>query len=135
MGKVIKIRDAQIRTVSMEIKSMTIDDRQVTLALFRQLIEEDLISRAGTLNGLPWGFVNYHPGKCADSKLEHWHIVWQKGDELRRATELQEPRFGPLCSDLIDQWANVSVCVAFEAAPGVRFNEHVEADGPTVCAH
>jgi len=46
MGKVIKIRDAQIRTVKIEIKSMTIDDRQVTLALFRQLVEEDLISGA-----------------------------------------------------------------------------------------
>jgi hypothetical protein len=74
---------------------MTIDDRQVTLALFRQLVEEDLIaSHGGGLNGVPWGWVNYHPDRCADDG-QHRHVVWQKGDELRRATIYRG--FGTFC--------------------------------------
>jgi hypothetical protein len=90
LAKVINIRDAQIKTMAVEIKSMTVSNRQVTLALFRQLVEEDLISYDGTLKGLPWGTVNYCPDKrCSHER--HWHVVWQKGSELRRATVLQKP--------------------------------------------
>lgn len=101
LAKVISIHDAKVKTMSVGIKAMTISDRQVTLALFRQLIEEELIDYyAGTLNGLPWGFVNYCPDNECRCLGTHWHIVWQKGDELRRATvwkelfEVKEPLTG-----------------------------------------
>jgi hypothetical protein len=55
LARVINIRDAQIKTVQVGIKAITISDKQVTLAVFRQLFEEDLIAHDGTLNGLPWG--------------------------------------------------------------------------------
>lgn len=75
---------ATITTAAIEIRTLTIGRKQVTLAVFRQLREEPLIAEDGTLNGVPWGTVNYHPDKCGDAK-EHLHVVWQHGDELRRS--------------------------------------------------
>jgi hypothetical protein len=43
-----------------------------------------LITDDGTLNGVPWGRVNYHSDDCSHLS-DHWHVVWQLGDELRRA--------------------------------------------------
>ncbi len=83
-ARVINIHDAKLKTVSVDIRAMTISDRQVTLAVFRQLFDEPLISDDGRLAGLPWGVVNYHPDGCGWDQ-NHQHIVWQKGNELRRA--------------------------------------------------
>jgi hypothetical protein len=107
MGKVINIQDAKIRTVSIGIQSLTINDKQVTLAVFRQLYEEALISDDGTLNGLPWGIVNYHPDKCADHGSPHMHVVWQKGDELRRSRIERECEFGSFRIREAEIYANV----------------------------
>jgi len=82
---------------------MTINDRQVTLAVFRQLYEQPLISDDGTLNGVPWGLVNYHPDKCADWH-SHLHVVWQKGDELRRAMVFNPPRWDNFECDTADDY-------------------------------
>lgn len=84
MSPQLTVHNAQISTATVEIKTLTITGKQVTLAVFRQLVEEPLIADDGTLNGVPWGRVNYHPDKCADA-AEHWHVVWQKGAELRRS--------------------------------------------------
>jgi hypothetical protein len=97
MQKVINIRDAKIKTTTVEIKSMVVSNRQVTLALFRQLREERLIADDGTLRGVPWGTVNYCPHKCISTP--HWHVVWQKGDELRRATVKCHPPFMNVSDD------------------------------------
>jgi chromosome segregation ATPase len=35
------------------------------------------------LNGIPWGIVNYYWGNNDES--DGYHILWQKGSELRRA--------------------------------------------------
>jgi len=93
MEKVIQIRDAIVKTLKVEIKSLTIGPKQMTLAVFRQLINEPLINiETGELKGIPWGTVHYYPGKCFASDGEnlqefHIHVVWQKGDQLRRACE------------------------------------------------
>jgi len=79
----LTVHNAQISTATVEIKTLTITGKQVTLAVFRQLIDEDLISEDGELQGVPWGTVNYHPDKCDAG--DHLHVVWQKGDKLRRA--------------------------------------------------
>jgi hypothetical protein len=77
--------EATITTATVEIRTLTVTGRQVTLAVFRQLLEERIEDHDGRLRGEPWGTVNYHPGKCADGPA-HLHVVWQLGDELRRAT-------------------------------------------------
>ncbi|MER6975991.1 hypothetical protein [Streptomyces carpinensis] len=91
-GKQLSARNATITTAAVEVKALTISGKQVTLAVFRQLKEEPLIAEDGTLNGEPWGIVNYHPDKCGDAP-EHLHVVWQNGDELRRSA-VQMPSAG-----------------------------------------
>jgi hypothetical protein len=78
----ISVRDAKVKTVAVEVKALTISGKQVTLAVFRQLLKEPLIDlETAELNGIPWGKVNYF---WADDPATHLHIVWQKGEELRR---------------------------------------------------
>lgn len=79
----IAVNEARIRTATVEIKTLAISGKQVTLAVFRQLIAEEAMSLTGKWNGLPWGTVNYHPDGCRDMN-PHTHLVWQKKDELRR---------------------------------------------------
>ncbi|MFL6353356.1 MAG: hypothetical protein ACJ74Z_16110 [Bryobacteraceae bacterium] len=84
------------KPATVELKALMIDGKQMTLSVFRQLQREELIEYySGQLLGVPWGWVNYPPGDCADDKL-HIHAVWQKGSELRRACVDHEPRLPPL---------------------------------------
>jgi len=95
-GKQLTAHNAVITTASVEIKTLTVSGRQVTQALFRQLREEDLIAEDSTLNGVPWGWVNFHPDKC-ENRLgghQHRHIVWQRGEDLLRSQVSVRPRFG-----------------------------------------
>lgn len=87
----LTVHNAEIKTAAVEIRTLTISGKQVTLAVFRQLKNEQLVSPEGTFVGLPWGVINYHPDKCADDS-HHVHVVWQSGIELRRA-RVKEPRF------------------------------------------
>jgi hypothetical protein len=80
----ITTHEASIKTATVEVKALTISGKQVTLSVFRQLPDEDLIDpETGQLTGEPWGRVNYFWGNC--TAAAHLHVVWQKGDELRRA--------------------------------------------------
>lgn len=94
MSMRLKVTEASVHTAQVEVKTLTISGKQVTLAVFRQLLEEPLISGEGHLKGAPWGVVNYHPDKACKHKPsweKHLHVVWQLGDELRRAS-VEEPR-------------------------------------------
>jgi hypothetical protein len=78
--------DVKINTVQIEIKSLTVGRKQLTLSLMRQIIEEDLIDH-DTLQfkGIPWGHVNYFWGSHKDLSFpEYLNIIWQKGKVLRR---------------------------------------------------
>jgi hypothetical protein len=89
MGHAIKVRDAHIKTAAVEIKSLTVSGKQVTMGVFRQLQVEDVIDPwEPQLEGVPWGTVNYFPKPC---EPDHLHVVWQKGDELRRACVFPPP--------------------------------------------
>jgi hypothetical protein len=94
MNRALTVQAAEIRTAAVEIKTLTVSGKQVTLAVFRQLREKPLIAEDGALNGIPWGIVNYHPEKCAYDRPAHWHIVWQDGSELLRSTVAHYPAFG-----------------------------------------
>jgi hypothetical protein len=80
----LTVQNAEIKTATVEVRTLTISGKQVTLAVFRQLVNEDLIDGAGQFRGLPWGTVNYHPDKC-DRAVRHVHVVWQLGTDLRRS--------------------------------------------------
>jgi hypothetical protein len=83
MPTTLTSQNAIVRTATVEIKTMSIGNKQVTLAVFRQLKEELVIDlKTGGLHGVPWGIVNYFWGDC--QTWPHLHVVWQKGTELRR---------------------------------------------------
>jgi hypothetical protein len=92
MSRALTAHAAQITTAAVQINTLTVSGKQVTLAVFRQLREEPLIADDGSLNGVPWGTVNYHPDRCADAP-EHVHVVWQRGVDLLRSS-IQPPIFG-----------------------------------------
>jgi hypothetical protein len=84
MAKQLTVHNATINTAAVEVKTLTISGKQVTLAVFRQLREEQLVADDGSLNGEAWGYVNYHPDKC-DGDPQHLHAVWQRGSDLLRS--------------------------------------------------
>ena len=85
--RILTTDDVTIKTLAIEVKVMKIGNRQVTLAVFRQLPEEPIISPYGVLSGIPWGRVNYHVD-CESLAYKHLHIVWQDGNKLKRAIAL-----------------------------------------------
>lgn len=92
--KQITVHEASIKTAAIAIKTLSIGTKQVTLAVFRQLDERDLIDpNTGELCGLPWGRINYHPDKCAEGR-EHLHVVWQQGESIFRANVKLKPEHG-----------------------------------------
>lgn len=89
-----------IEAATVSINTLRINDKQVTLDLFRQLKEAVLINHDGSLAGSPWGLVNYHQKRC-DKLEEHAHVVWQLDDQLRQDT-IQPPRWEPYGSATCD---------------------------------
>lgn len=82
----LTVHNAELRTATVEIKTLTVSGKQVTLAVFRQLRRAHLVDNDGNLRGEPWGTVNYHPDpQCREEEWPHIHVVWQDGQELRRA--------------------------------------------------
>ena len=115
-------KSAQITTATVEIKAMTVNGKQVTLAVFRQLYNEPLYDPfTWEAAGAPWCRVNYHPDKCDRDTIVHEHVIWQKGDELRRArvdrpsgTLASVPRFDGRYDD------EAAVCLAAGSISNAR---------------
>ncbi|SRR6266702_1961300 len=121
--KSITITDASIKQVSIEVKVIKIDNKQMTLAVFRQLHEEPIIHPdTGELTGLPWGRVNYHIG-CEEQDL-HFHVVWQKGSELRRSLVSL-----PWKNGVSDRWNRLDN-LACALAKGFLFAQIIEGRNP-----
>ncbi len=82
-GSIIATREATVKTLSVEIKSLTVSGKQMTMGLFRQLADGNILDPVSLqLRGVPWGQVNYFWGDC---KPNHLHVIWQEGDGLRRS--------------------------------------------------
>jgi len=91
---------AVVKTASVEIKMITVNNRKMPLNVFRQLISEPVIcSKTGTLNGAPWGFINYFWKNCGGPESEHLHVVWQKDGALRRDCLMDYDPCGPHVPD------------------------------------
>jgi hypothetical protein len=90
----LTVHNAEIATAAVEIRTLTISGKQVTLAVFRQIPEKALYGVVE--DGQIWGFVNYCPGKTCSTWVDGWgdrrdrgphrHVIWQDGQELCRAT-------------------------------------------------
>jgi hypothetical protein len=80
-----QVQNANVRTFSATIKTVQINHKQMTLAVFRQLVNEAIWDTATrTLRGSPWGLVNYFWQDCGSMVEPHMHVVWQNGADLRR---------------------------------------------------
>jgi len=124
----INVSEATIKTATVEIKTMSISGKQVTLAVFRQLIDEPVLAwdadGAATVKGPIWGSINYHPDKseCMALRGEHIHVVWQRGDELRRSAikpswlRVPDEQIYVMEGVESDQWV-----LTYEATTGKRF--------------
>jgi hypothetical protein len=88
-GSVLTSEVANILTTTVSIQVLKVGRKQMTQAVFRQLINEPILSREdGGLQGHCWGRINYH-WDCG-LHAPHLHVVWQKGQELRRSCVLSE---------------------------------------------
>lgn len=113
----LTVHNAEIKTATVEIKTLTVSGKQVTLAVFRQLREAPLIAEDGTLNGTPWGIVNYHPDKCADLPIRHMHVVWQRGSELLRSSVGTNPRWISFRSKKANAYVAAAYCANDHSYP------------------
>jgi hypothetical protein len=52
-----------------------LNGKQVSLAVFRQHQDAELINHDGSLAGQPWRIVNYH-NKACDKLGKHVQVVW-----------------------------------------------------------
>lgn len=96
----ITAQEATIKTASIEVKVLTLNGKQMTLAVFKQLPEEVIVDQnTCSLSGIPWGKVNYHPD-CPKDAGTHLHIVWQKEDRLCRSIVYSNPPSGQRSADL-----------------------------------
>jgi hypothetical protein len=135
MGRVIPLttHNAEIKTATVEIRTLTVTGKQVTLAVFRQLEESPLINHDGSLNGVAWGRVNYCPGKTCPvpDHHPHWHVVWQQGTELRRSAikkEVGTPSIASPSEDMIITALAVgAITGAREWSCGFRLEDALDA--------
>ena len=82
---VISLRDASITTMAVSIRVLQVGQKQMTLAVLKQLSREvimgttDFAGERFKLRGIPWGLVNYA------YDMGGQQLVWQLGDELKRS--------------------------------------------------
>jgi hypothetical protein len=91
MARLLTVHNAELNTASITIRTLQIEGRQVTLAVFRQLPEEYIINFDVTpsLKGVGWGHVNYMVEGSYRYSGRTIHLVWQSGNELRRCLVYQ----------------------------------------------
>ena len=105
-GAVLTAHEAIIQTASIDIQTLRVGKKQVTMGLFRQLPLMSITTYPGTLfQGNPWGYVNYwwdgdgrQSSEYTDKPITATalHIVWQRGERLYRDVVYAEPRFNYL---------------------------------------
>ena len=96
MARALTVQNAEINTASITIRTLQVEGKQVTMGVFRQIPSEEIIVGADepTLQGVGWGHVNYlldDYHKYPDIYGPVIHLVWQKGNDLRR-TILQQKK-------------------------------------------
>jgi hypothetical protein len=82
--KTLRADDASIQERQVTVRVLTIGAKQVTQALYRQLVEEHAINQVtGELKGAIWGWVNLHDKDCGDGV--HRHVIWEGNGQLKRS--------------------------------------------------
>lgn len=94
-----RVKSVSVSTLTISIQTLRFGNRQVTKSAFNQIVDADLFSKDGTLQGEPIGWVNYHPpirvhdvrysswSDCSQNP-PHWHVIWRLSENLLRKTAL-----------------------------------------------
>jgi len=89
----LRTQKASVTVVSVSVRALVINNKQVTLAVYRQLDEECPFDENGLIGNV-WGRVNYFWGECDPVKKRqhdrdvgrfHLHLVWEQNGELYRS--------------------------------------------------
>jgi hypothetical protein len=101
--KLVSVDEVSVSKLSVEIKTISVGRRQMSMGLFRQLPREALIDIDDDelrLNGMPWGRVNYHwdgcyrPPTSVHNSYEHVHVLWQRDSMLLQSPVPKVQVFG-----------------------------------------
>lgn len=85
VGREIEVKDASLQTATISIRTLQVNNKQMTQAVFRQLVRWDAWDKSRlSLRGPIWGWVNYHPERCDRGGDPHYHYIWQDGTSLKR---------------------------------------------------
>ena len=76
------MKNIEIEALSVKIKTIKIDSKKMTLSVFKQLPEKNIINENLELQGIVWGRVNYQIPK---QPVYETNIVWQHGNNLYRS--------------------------------------------------
>lgn len=88
---VLPVDEATVQERQVTVQVLTIGTKQITQALYKQLIEvnirdeDSLINPyTGKLQGSVWGWVNLHDN-CMFDRRDHLHVVWESNGELKKS--------------------------------------------------
>src|SRR5262249_15538448 len=96
-ARLLTTEQVTVCTATLPVKTMRLGKRQITQAVFRQLVREQIVDpETLELRGQPWGNVRYFWAPCPYDFEgtsgagqgywdEHLHVVWQRDGLLRRA--------------------------------------------------
>lgn len=115
--EIIRAEEAQITTATVTIKTIRVGKKQLTLTLFRQLPQVNLVDvERCALNGEVWGWVNYHWGK--DQVGTHFILQWgtvlcRALFEIKPARQLAQQRRSHI-HDMIDEGDRCLIGAAYK---------------------
>lgn len=96
MGDVVTIDNVRLKSVSVTIRAIQIDNKQMTQAVYNQLPAVSLWDPVKEApRGIVWGWVNHCPRGCVIKSVEHRHIIWQHGSALFRTSFTHDGREYP----------------------------------------
>ncbi|WP_461130765.1 hypothetical protein [Spirosoma aerophilum] len=96
------VSQVSIQPATIQLKVVTVNNRSMTYALFKQLPEEDFFDESFGIIGIRWGRINYFWGDHKDATDTTLHILWQKGDELRRCIIYKPKSFNHINESILD---------------------------------
>lgn len=101
MTRAITTQEVAVETVTVEIRAMTLNGKQMTLSVFRQLPKSDEteleeIGEAEVVDGQPWGIVRY----AIKDEGDIWLVFSRAGKLYRRALDFEEDPFLELRTSL-----------------------------------
>jgi len=88
----LPIDEVSVQERSVTIRVLTVGTKQVTQALYKQLVDDSVLDNMGNIKGNIWGWVNFHSEYCGSSG-SHLHTIWDDGGVLKRCCLYE--RYGP----------------------------------------